>query len=398
MAANRLANPDALVVGQELVLEVTPVGVGPDTRLVPDSELVFGRGYTEWRTADEVARWPAGIVAAHVEPVDGAMLTGADIVRRIALEYSVGPRLLLALVEAQSGWVSGEVRPGMADYPAGLVDASRAGLWWQLSWLADQLNQGYYDWTTRGTRVLSFADGTAWSGHPELNPASFAVQRVLAGQTDPRGLPAAMAAFTAAYDRLYGDPWSRAVPLPPPAFPTLQLPWSDGEAWWFTGGPHGGWVDGSAWSAVDFVPPDAAGGCFTSAHWITAAAAGVAIHGGDGVLYLDLDGDGQRATGPVLFHLHVAAEGRVADGARVQAGDRLGHPSCEGGRSGATHLHLARLYDGAWVPAAGTDALVLGGWRATGAAAAYDGTLRHADGRAREACECRTSGLNDIGR
>jgi hypothetical protein len=125
-------------------------------------------------------------------------------------------------------------------------------------------------------------------------------------------------------------------------------------------------------------------------------ADGMVVDSGDGQLWLDLDGDGLRLTGPAVFYLHLDSEERVQDGSRVRAGDRLGHPSCEGGFSNATHVHIARTHDGEWLAAAGADPMVLGEWQAYDAPRSYDGGLAAADGREREACECRTVGLNDI--
>ena len=34
----------------------------------------------------------------------------------------------------------------------------------------------------------------------------------------------------------------------------------------------------------------------------------------------------------------------------VNPGDNIGRPSCEGGFSNGTHLHLARRYNGEWIP------------------------------------------------
>ena len=41
------------------------------------------------------------------------------------------------------------------------------------------------------------------------------------------------------------------------------------------------------------------------------------LGGGPGQVWLDLDGDGEARTGPVLLYLHLAAEGRAAPGTRV---------------------------------------------------------------------------------
>lgn len=179
-------------------------------------------------------------------------------------------------------------------------------------------------------------------------------------------------------------------------FPELGLPWAQGERWWMTGGPHGGWGNGSAWAALDFVPEGEERGCFVAPQWATAVADGVLIDGAVGEVWLDLDGDGRRETGPAVQYLHLAADERTPGGTRVRRGDRIGHPSCEGGFSNATHVHIARMYDGEWLAAAGAAPMVLAGWRAAGAAEVYDGGLHHTDGRVRTACECRLDGENDV--
>jgi hypothetical protein len=100
------------------------------------------------------------------------------------------------------------------------------------------------------------------------------------------------------------------------------------------------------------------------------------VRTGEGFLILDLDKDGYEQTGWVLFFLHLAGEGRTAEGALVQADDRLGHPSCEGGIASGTHLHLARKYNGEWIPADGPLPLVLSGWESVAGEKNYAGYLQ----------------------
>jgi hypothetical protein len=140
--------------------------------------------------------------------------------------------------------------------------------------------------------------------------------------------------------------------------PAFTFPFASGETWFFTGGPHGGYNSGSAWSAVDFAPPAPPddlifeqGYCYISPHWVTAVAPGVIARSGDGYVILDLDFDGNEHTGWTAMYLHISSSGIIAEGTRVNTGDRLGHPSCEGGFSTATHLHFARRYNGEWIPA-----------------------------------------------
>ena len=91
---------------------------------------------------------------------------------------------------------------------------------------------------------------------------------------------------------------------------------------------------------------------------------------------LDLDGDGYEQTGWSILYLHVATRGRVEEGAHVSIGDRIGHPSCEGGMANANHLHIARRYNGVWIPAADPKVpFTMDGLVAYGSEVEYDGHL-----------------------
>jgi murein DD-endopeptidase MepM/ murein hydrolase activator NlpD len=59
----------------------------------------------------------------------------------------------------------------------------------------------------------------------------------------------------------------------------------------------------------------------------------------------------------------------------VKAGDRIGYPSCEGGQSNGTHLHLARRYNGEWIPADQDLPFNLEGWISVGTGVEYNGKL-----------------------
>jgi LasA protease len=63
----------------------------------------------------------------------------------------------------------------------------------------------------------------------------------------------------------------------------------------------------------------------------------------------------------------------------VDAGDHIGHPSCEGGMATGTHLHIARKYNGEWVGAGGALPFVLSGWMAHQGDAPYYGWLSKGD-------------------
>ena len=96
----------------------------------------------------------------------------------------------------------------------------------------------------------------------------------------------------------------------------------------------------------------------------------------DGIVVLDLDGDGFEQTGWVVFYLHIETRDRIPKGTFVQAGDHIGHPSCEGGLSNGTHVHIARKYNGEWISADGSMPFILDGWVSEGFGIEYDGYLK----------------------
>jgi len=225
-----------------------------------------------------------------------------------------------------------------------------------------------------------------------LNAGTVGLQTMLAADRtcDQWLKEAAPEGFLQTYQEWFGEPQQYAASILPANLvqPELTLPWTTGETWYFSGGPHGGWAPGSGWAAIDFVPDAVDIGCQPSDRWVTAISDGRVIRSQNGEVVVDLDNDGLAQTGWTILYMHVAGEDRVAAGTQVKTGDRIGHPSCEGGAANATHLHLARRYNGEWIPAAGTIPLVMAGWKVTGEATEYDGGLTK-DTQVKAACECR---------
>jgi len=99
----------------------------------------------------------------------------------------------------------------------------------------------------------------------------------------------------------------------------------------------------------------------------------------NGAVLQDLDGDGFEQTGWVVLYMHIGTAERVPFGSYVKEGDRIGHPSCEGGISNGTHVHLARKFNGEWISADGKVPFNLGGWISSGTGILYDGYLTRGD-------------------
>ncbi len=379
--ANNIADPNNLSVGQYLLIPApTPSGSGSDFKIIPDSELINSPTSILFDT-EAYIKGKAGYLSQYQEDVDGKSYTGSQIVLRVANEVSVHPRILLAVLEYTSGWVTNpNPTETTIQYPLGYFDERRAGLYKQLSFAANQLNRGFYLWKINAIPAFLLADGAIIPVNPEVNAGTVGVQQLMSnlyGLSDWETAISVDGVFKT-YQDLFGYPFDQSLePLLPADLsqPGMQLPFTAGESWSFTGGPHAGWGDGSAWAALDFAPPGEPQQCKMSDNWVTAAADGTVIYSENGLVIQDLDGDGFPQTGWSLLYLHVDAEGRVNTGEKLKAGDQIGHPSCEGGISNATHLHIARRYNGMWIAADGSIPFNLDGWVSSGTGTEYDGFL-----------------------
>ncbi len=379
--ASDLTNINILSVGQELVIPPPdPANTGPSFKIIPDSELVASPVTAYFDVAD-FAYSQNGYLVRHEEEVNQQMLSGVQIVQLIAQDFSVNPRLLLAVLEYQSNWVTNpNPYTETLKYPIGWKDPKREGLYRQLSWAANELNRGYYMWRVAGTPTWILDDGTIVPIDPTINAGTAGVQHFFAKLYGAQFWEKSVAeeGFFVIYNELFGYPFDFAFePVLPPdlAQPHFQLPFEEGKEWSFTGGPHGGWGDGSAWAALDFGPPGDEGGCIPSDDWVVALTDGLIVRAEDGAVVQDLDGDGNEQTGWTILYMHIEGRERVQPGTQLQAGARIGHPSCEGGISNGTHVHIARRYNGEWIPADQNIPFVLDGWVSSGSGDLYDGYL-----------------------
>ena len=345
--------------------------------LFPDSEIVYSPAALGFDVAAFIDS-AGGYLRGYSEIVDKETLSSAQIVQRVAEETSTNPRLLLGLVEFQSGWVYGQPKPGSDPaYPLGFNNPAYIGLDRELRLAVRYLSQGYYAARAGQLGQIVFSDGVTIELPADANPAMAALYSLFARLMPFVDWQAAILGpegFIEFYAARFGDPWARAVdPLLPDglAQPALELPLPPGETWAFTGGPHIAWGVGSPLGAIDLAPISGTG-CKPAPQQAVAAAPGVVVRSTRGVLALDLDGDGNEQTGWVLVYMHLA--NRAPVGSRVEAGDPLGNPSCEGGAATGAHVHLARKYNGEWL---GLDRVpyVLSGWQVEAGDKPYKGRL-----------------------
>jgi len=352
---------------------------GTPYQSIPDHAFVNGPPQIGFSTSAFVAS-TNGWLKNYRTYAGGKMRSGAEVVDYVATNYSVSPRFLLAILEYQSGALTQPEIPARK-YMLGFPRTFYTTPYLQLVIAANTFNNGYYSWRAGKLTEFELLDETIVRPDPWQNAASVAIQyyfsRLYIGteyyaSIGPEGL-------ARTYQTLFGDPWLDSPTILPGSLqqPTLRFPFLPGNIWAYTGGPHTGWGSGEPYAAIDFAPASNTSGCFIAAEnqEAVAMADGLIVRADiDGVI-IDLDKDGDERTGWVLYYLHTATQDRIQVGQEVKAGDIVGLPSCEGGSSTGTHVHIARKYNGEWILASGTLAFNLEGWVVQAGSQAYEGTL-----------------------
>ncbi len=388
--------PEGLIPsGQLLIIPDILVEVSSNERLIPDSEVIYSPsaiGFDAERFGEQLG----GYLSTYREYLSNEWREGGGVVENAALLNSINPRLLLSLVQYQGNWLLGSPdSPNQEKYPLGYINDQSEGLHRQIIWAIRQLSTGYYGWREGRLTEFSFPDGTKLRIAPDLNAGTVAIQYLFSQLYNFEEWQIIMdkeTGFPALHATLFPDPWVRAAQTEPLfatniSQPELSLPFFASNIWSFSSGPHGAWDRLGSYAALDFAPSSALPGCVKSEQWITAVAPGLVVRIDNGLVLLDLDGDGNEQTGWVILYLHVAQEDRVEVGEWLNKGDLIGFPSCEGGFSTASHLHIARKYNGEWIQADGPLAFNLSGWEAQFSNEAYKGTLLRGE-ETKTACTC----------
>lgn len=352
---------------------------GNPFQIIPDSLFINGPAQIGFDTKAFVDAQP-GWLKNYSSLAGGEVRRGGDLVEYVALEYSISPRLLLAVAEYQVGALTVEtLTDELKAYPLGFEDQSHEGFYLQLLLAANLLNNGYYSWRSGTLDTITRLDGTIEHPDPWQNAATVALQHYFSGllPVDEYQKAIYSEGFYKTYSTLFGDPWQNVADHIPGDLkqPELRLPFVPGKTWSYTGGPHSAWGEGAPLAAIDFAPPAVAGGCAPSEEFVTAMADGQIVRSDPAVALLDLDGDGDEHTGWVILYLHLGINDKIRPGMLVKTGDLIGHPSCEGGSATGTHVHLARKYNGEWMEADSVVPFNLEGWVAKKGATPYQGTM-----------------------
>jgi murein DD-endopeptidase MepM/ murein hydrolase activator NlpD len=360
----------------------------PSLQLVPDGEVVFSASSAGFNI-EQYVKDAGGYLSTYREYLGTtAWTSGAREIERLAYENSINPRLLLALLDYEARWVRGTPESQFRiDYPLGQENYRNKGMFGQLTWAVNQLYIGYYGWRKGEITQLTFSDGKSLRLDPTLNAGTVAVMTLFSRHhtlNEWLRIMDANGGFPAFYQGMFGDPWARADAFGsffPPGFeqPEMSLPIEPGSTWSFTGGPHSAWGTDGPLAAVDFAPRNDTPGCFVTASWIMAITPGLVVRSENGLVVVDMDGDGSEQTGWNILYLHVATKDRVALGQWVEQDGLIGHASCEGGVSTGTHVHIARKYNGEWMLADGPIPFVLDGWTILAGEKPYLGKMVNGD-------------------
>ena len=400
MAANPIIPSDATTMPPGLPMKIPiyykPLWANP-FKIVPDSLFVNGPAQIGFNTSAFVDT-QTGWLKNYVAYAGGEYRTGAEIVDYVATNFSISPRLLLAVLEYSAGALTQPVMPDrkyILDHAQPYYSDAPNLAYLQLFWAADTLNNGYYAWREGVLDEFDETDGTLIRPDPWENAGSVAIQYLYSRTRSGSNYDAAVSpdGFARTYQALFGDPWSTDIKLIPGSLeqPSLQFPFPAGQVWNYTGGPHTGFgnVGSQPFAAVDFAPPSEHHGCFTPdpQNYAIAVANGLVIRSGPDGVVLDLDGDGDERTGWVIYYLHLSNTTRVPLGKELHAGDLIGYPSCQGGEATGTHVHIARKYNGEWILAGGPLAFNFDGWTVNNGNAAYLGTMTR-NGKTVKACVC----------
>jgi murein DD-endopeptidase MepM/ murein hydrolase activator NlpD len=360
-------------------------------QIIPDMAFVYGPDDVGFDIIQFVNSQPGWLKSARAA-IGDRMRSGGEVVLYVSEMFSISPRLLVSILEYQTGALSQTDLPSNIDgYLLGYVEPLHKGLAQQLIWTANRLNNGYYDWRNGTFSAYKHSDGRLELPDPWQNAASVALQYYFSQVMNRIDYSQAVSGngLLNIYQNFFGDPWEGDISLIEGSLrqPEFILPFVAGQTWAYTGGPHTAWGQGQPFSAIDFAPASNVGGCSISKDYALAVADGVISRTGFAFAVLDLDGDGDERTGWSIFYLHLANNSILPVGTKLNQGDPIGIPSCEGGTSTGTHVHIARKYNGEWVLAGGPLAFNLEGWKVTSTNVAYQGGLER-NGKILRACVC----------
>lgn len=352
---------------------------GTEFQIIPDAAFVYGPDLIDF-DLKAFLQSTDGWFKNYRATINDKSLDAAGVLTYYGENLSLNPKMLLALIEFQTGALSNPRQDASSEGAFLGFDNNHHGPHLQISFVAKLLNEGFYSYFNSEMSSIDHQNGTIENIDPWQNSATVALQAYFSLLYDGDDYAFAISpdGYAKTYQDLFGDPWRRNTTVLPGSLQQTELilPFDAGSVWAYTGGPHAAWGELRPYAALDFAPPTESQGCVRTEQFAVAVADGVVVRTDSGTILLDLDGDGDERTGWVIYYLHLAEEGRAKVGDVLKQGDPIGRPSCEGGTATGTHVHIARKYNGQWIPAASSVLpFVMNGWIPVEGSRAYEGYL-----------------------
>jgi len=136
VAVDEITSPDPLSEGgfipegQLLLIPSRLVETSDSLRLFPDSEVINSPSAIDFDVASYIQTAGGKLANYHQFVYSFGYMTGTDIINLVSRDYSIHPRLLLALLEYQSGWVLGTSSTNdHENFPMGFIIDGESGLY-----------------------------------------------------------------------------------------------------------------------------------------------------------------------------------------------------------------------------------------------------------------------------
>src|SRR5512140_1546728 len=199
-------------------------------KILPDAAFVNGPSDVGFNTSAFVESKP-GWLKSYRAYAGYQYRSGAEIVDYVATNYSVSPRLLLALLEYKAGALSQPEMPDKPyplDFPQPIYEHTAYLVYTQLFWAANTLNNGYYGWRSGKLTEFELQDGTLIRPDPWQNTGSVALEYYFSLTDQGKAYDRAISpeGLSKTYRSLFGDPWLGNTTLLPGSLrqPALTLP------------------------------------------------------------------------------------------------------------------------------------------------------------------------------
>jgi hypothetical protein len=361
---------------------LTPAVVCSIETLISDGQFVYGPNVYDFD------------IQTFLESQRGILEAYSESIELQAGYYSISPKVLLTIIEIQSGLVT-DPNP-LPESIEHAVSYQEEGFSQQIEWLAEELYHNFYwylytyepDRSQIGDELpVIFEDGSVGKIPGCLNAATYSIQVALARVSTPAHWERLVSrdsplGFYQTYIRLFlsDDPLDTSNIILTDATPPsdlLKLPFPGGERWKFSGGPHAWDANPSnPWSSLDFGPGSGSCSSPPTDKWVVASAAGnVRVVAG---CWVEIDHGGGWTT--AYYHLKSDSL-KVNNGQYIHQGVRIGNPACEicaDGAASVPHVHFAIKQNGTVQAIAGTS---LSGWVVHEGSAQYYGYLEKGSSR-----------------